>query len=308
MRVEPPTRRGRPLVYAWSTILACFVVMVTYRLTGFRSLHRFLQTNPSLAQACGLPAGQVPSDCTFGRRFKRLDGVVLAATAPLLRRLTSRRLLRWALTVIDATPLRAKGWRPQGRRPDRRTTDPDARWGFSTMKGWVWGYKLHVLVAVRPVLLPVAWTVTPAHRHDVTQLLPVVRQARALRPRGRTPMWDVVGDKAYDSPTRVRRLAQWHLRLTTPLIRHRPRSRARFDRQRRRYLRSPRGRWLLKRRADVEKSFSQDKGIFLLDPLPVIGRRTVRTYVSLVLVSYLAGVAYNGAARRPPRALKSLVA
>ena len=65
----------------------------------------------------------------------------------------------------------------------------------------------------------------------------------------------------------------------------------------------------MKRRADVERFFSQDKGGFVVDPLPVVGRPTVRTYLSLVLVTYLFGVVYNnGAAHRPPRALKSLVA
>ena len=64
----------------------------------------------------------------------------------------------------------------------------------------------------------------------------------------------------------------------------------------------------MKRRSDVERFFSQPKGIFLFDPLPIAGRHHVATYVSLVLVSYLIGVTYNGLARRPPRALKSLVA
>ena len=64
----------------------------------------------------------------------------------------------------------------------------------------------------------------------------------------------------------------------------------------------------MKRRSDVERFFSQPKGIFLFDPLPVVGYQKVTTYVSLVLVSYLIGVAYNGLAHRPLRALKSLVA
>lgn len=206
-------------------MLARFVVMISYRLTGFRSVHRFLQQHPLLAQACGLPPGQVPSDRTFSRRFQQLDGVLLDATAQVLRRLTSRRLLRWSLLVIDATPLRAKGRRPPGPRADRRTTDKTAR---------------------------------------------------------------------------------WQIRLTTPHIRHRA---ARASAARREpYLRSPRGRWLLKRRADIERFFSQDKGIFVLDPLPVVGLPRVRTYVSLALLTYLVGVAYNGTAHRPLRALKSLVA
>ena len=62
------------------------------------------------------------------------------------------------------------------------------------------------------------------------------------------------------------------------------------------------------RGVEVERFFSQPKGIFLFDPLPVAGHAKVTTYVSLVLVNYLIGVAYNGLAHRLLRALKSLVA
>lgn len=289
-------------------MLACFVVMVTYRLSGFRSLHRFLQHHPALAEACGLPARQVPSARTFSRRFARLDGILLEATAQLVRRLTSRKMLRWTLTVIDGTALVAKGRRPRGRSPDRRTTDQDASWGFSTSKGWFWGYQLHVLVAVRRVILPVGWRVTLAHRQEVTQLLPVVRQARAVC--GHTPwrLREVAGDMGYDSTAHYRTLAAWKIRLTTPINRRRSGSLNRLQRQRQRDVQTPRGRAVMKRRADVERFFSQDKGVFQLDPLPVIGRDRVTTYVSLVMVTYLIGVAYNGLAHRPLRALKSLVA
>ena len=309
LRLQPATRRGRPLVYSWPVILACFVVMVSYRLTGFRSLHRFLQINTSLAQACGLPQGRVPSDRTFSRRFQRLDGILLEATAQLLRRLTSRNVLRWALTVIDGTALVAKGRRPKGRGPDPRTTDTDAAWGFSTTKGWFWGYKLHVVVAVKRVILPIAWVVTLANRQEVTQLLRVVRQALVLGGRSRTRrMRDLAGDMGYDSTEHYRALAAWKIRLTTPINRRRGGPLSRSQSKRQRYVQTPRGRWLMKRRSDVERFFSQPKVIFLFDPLPIAGRHHVATYVSLVLVSYLIGVTYNGLARRPPRALKSLVA
>lgn len=220
---------------------ACFVVMVTYRLTGFRSLHRFLQAHPSIAQACGLPEGQVPGDCTFGRRFKRLDGVLLEATAQLLRRLTSRRLLRWGLAVIDATLIRAKGLHPKGKRADRRTNDREARWGRSTKRGWVCGYKLHALVAVLPVILPVAWTVTPAYRNDVTQLLPTVSQERRHTRRLRRRIRDTAGDTAYDSQIRYRRLASWKIRLTTPINRRSGGTPSPLTQSRQSYLRTPRG-------------------------------------------------------------------
>lgn len=307
MRLSPAKRRGRPLVYSWPMILACFVVMVSFRLTGFRSLHRFLKTSPSLAKGCGLPNGKVPSDCTFGRRFKRLDGVLLEATAQLLRRLTSRRVLRWALTVIDGTALVAKGRRPRGKQPDQRTTDTEAAWGLSTTKGWFWGYKLHVLVAVKQVLLPVAWVVTRANRQEITQLRRVLRQALAFAGQ-KQRIRDVTGDMGYDSTDHYLQLAEWKIRLTTFINPRRGSPLTPLQRTRKRYARTRRGRWLMKRRSDVERFFSQPKGIFLFDPLPVAGQAQVTTYVSLVLVTYLIGVAYNGLARRPPRALKSLVA
>ena len=288
-------------------MLACFVVMVHDRLTGFRSLQRFLKNHAMLAMACGLPQGRVPSDRTVSRRFQRLDGILLDATAQLLRRLTSRHVLRWALTVIDGTALVAKGRRPKGQRPDRRTTDKDAAWGFSTMKDWFGGYKLHVLVAVKRVIVPIAWVVTLANRQEVTQLLRVVRQALAFAgTSGR--MRDVAGDTGYDSAAHYHALAQWTIRLTTPIHPRRGGRLNPLQRTRKRYLRTPRGRWLMKRRADVERFFRQPKGICLFDPLPITGCAQVTTYVSLVLVSYLIGVAYNGLAHRPLRALKSLVA
>ena len=309
LRLKSPKGRGRPLVYSWPVILACFVVMVSYRLTGFRSLQRFLQIHTTLAQACGLPQGSVPSDRTFSRRFQRLDGILLQATAQLLRRLTSRKLLRWTLTAIDGTALVAKGRRPKGRCADSRTSDQEAAWGFSTTKGWFWGYKLHVLVAVKRVILPLAWKITLANRQEITQILSVVGQARVLGGRSRKRhMRDIAGDTGYDSTKHYRALAAWKIRLTTPINPRRGAPLSRSQRKRQRYVQTPRGRWLMKRRSDIERFFSQPKGIFLFDPLPITGRNRVAIYVSLVLVSYLIGVTYNGLAHRPPRALKSLVA
>ena len=242
LRLEEPKRRGRPLGDSWPVRLACFVVMGTSRLTGFRSLHRFLTMHPSLALACGLPPGQIPSDRTFSRRFQRGDGVWREATAHRVRRLTSRRLLRWSLTVIEATLLRAKGRPPKGTRADRRTTDREATWGCSTTKGWVWGDQLQALVAVHPMLRPVAWTVMPAPRHEGTLLLPVVAHAR--RPTRRCPprIRDVTGDPADDSKTRARRVASWTIRLTTPINRRRGGRPNPLQRPRRRDTRTSRGR------------------------------------------------------------------
>lgn len=91
----------------------------TGRLTGFQSLHRFLKNHSGIAQACGLPPGRFPTDRTFSRRFQKLDGILMQATAQLLHRVASRKVLRWALTVIDGTALVAKGRPGLGQLSDR---------------------------------------------------------------------------------------------------------------------------------------------------------------------------------------------
>ncbi len=229
--------------------------------------------------------------------------VLLQATAQRLRHLTSRHLRRWALTVIDGTALVAKGRRPAGRCPDRRTTDHDAAWGFSASTGWFWGDTRPVLVSVQRVMLPLAWRVTLGTRQEVTQRLPVVQPARRVCGRRPQRMRAVAADTGYDSTEHDHPLAAWKVRLTPPIHPRRGGPLSRPQSTRPRYVRTPRGRWLMKRRAAVECCFSPPNGIFLFAPRPITGRQPVTTSVSLVLVTDLIGVAYNGLAHRPPAGL-----
>lgn len=281
--------------------------MVYYRLTGLRSLERFLRQHPGIAQACGLRE-RIPSYRTLGRRFRALETPAFAAAQQLLRRLDRRRWVRLAILATDASLLTAKGRAPKGKRPDGRTSDCEAAWGYSASDDtWVWGYKLHALGTVRPCLAPVAWGVTTANVNEGRRL-PVVLERLPKRRRGRP--W-CLGDTEYDSRRNVKACRRHRLRLVTPLKGNRwPRSHMAKDRKQRLRLYH---RWMRKRRfkrlrADIERLFSQLKEVFLLDPLPVKGLTMVQTYVNLVMVAYLAGVAYNGSVHRGLRAIKSLVA
>jgi len=301
--------RGRPFVYAPLTILKCGLVMVYYRLTSLRSLERFLREHPSVATACGLTA-RVPSYRTFSRRFQTLEHPALLAAQWLLRRVVKRRWVRLTILATDASLLAAKGRAPRSGtgQADARTTDRDAAWGYSASDdSWVWGYKLHALSTVRPCLTPVTWGVTTANVNEGRHL-PVVLP-RLPRLRKRSP-W-CLGDAEYDARRNVRACRRHRLRLVTPLKGNRwPRSHMAPDRQRRLkiYWHWQRKHRFTRLRADIERLFGQLKEVFLLDPLPVKGLTMVQTYVSLVLLAYVAGIAYNGSVHRGLRAIKSLVA
>lgn len=278
--------------------------MVYYRLTGLRSLERFLEQHPSVAEACGLTT-DIPSYRTFSRRFKALEHPTLLAAQQLLRRLVKRRWVRLAILATDASLLAAKGRPPKGNRP---ATDPEAAWGYrASDETWVWGYKLHALSSVRPCVVPTSWLTTTANVNE-GRYLPLVLERLPRRRKGK-PF--CLGDTEYDSRRNVRACRRHRLRLVTPLKGNRwPPSHMAPDRKRR--LRVFR-RWMRQRRftrlrADIERLFGQLKEVFLLDPLPVKGLLMVQAYVSLVMLAYLAGIAYNGSVHRGLRTIKSLVA
>jgi hypothetical protein len=308
-RLALPTaqkHRGRPFKYSWLTILKCGLVMVYYRLTSLRSLERFLHQQPEIALACGLP-DDIPCYQTFRRRFQALETPAWTAARQLIQKLARRRWLRWSLLVIDGSLLAATGRPPrEGKRP-RPPTDPDASWGFSPSDGWVWGYRLHGLISTGPATAPVAWRTTTAKVHETTQVASLLRQTP--RWHGKRRGW-LVGDGGYDSQHHVTIAAKKRRRLVTAMYIRRWGKRAMSParKKRWRFVHSPVGKRLLRRRTAIERDWSQLKHVFLLDPLPVTRLPRVQVYVSLVMVAYLAAVAYNGSMRRSLRAIKSLVA
>jgi hypothetical protein len=171
----------------------------------------------------------------------------------------------------------------------------------------VWGYRLHGIVTADRVTAPVAWRTTTATGHETTQVGPLLRQTP--RWRGQRRGW-LVGDGTYDSQRLVGLAAHKRRRLVAAMyIRRWGKQAMRPARKRRwRFVHSAQGKRLLRRRTAIERDWSQLKAVFLLDPLPVTRLHRVQVYVSLVMVAYLAAVAYNGSTRRSLRAIKSLIA
>ena len=173
----PASRRGRPPVYPDRLFLKALVVMVLKRLPTVHALLAVLaEDTPEMAQirAVLVPDGAWPARRTWERRLGALADALPAQITGLGAYLVSR-LDPWhdcgRAVAVDSTPLRARGgvWhrkhRAAGEVP-HTSIDTEARWTKSGWHGWVYGWKLHLAVAVADAWLPLAATLTPANRAD----------------------------------------------------------------------------------------------------------------------------------------------
>ena len=145
-------RRGRPYVYSPSIILRCFIVRLWFRLDSNNALHEFLELdypyNKKILKRCGL--SQIPDRRTFDRRLKTISIDIKERIAVMTSLFVCEKMIDPYIVAIDSTLLKAKGsvWHKssmdKGIVP-RSGIDTDARWGFSHNKGWIFGYKLHVI-------------------------------------------------------------------------------------------------------------------------------------------------------------------
>ena len=62
------TVRGRPPLYAPFMMLKIYLVMMVKMIKTFKALHRYLEQNPHVVEACGLKS--IPSRRTLSRRLK----------------------------------------------------------------------------------------------------------------------------------------------------------------------------------------------------------------------------------------------
>lgn len=97
-------------------------------------------------------------------------------------------------------------------------------------------------------------------------------------------------------------------KLVTPVRRFKGRKETVLKEWTKRFVDSPKGKKLYQRRVDNERLYAQLKDLFLIDPLPVVGKEKVTSYLSIICLSYLLGILYNHLNGRSLRAIKSLVA
>src|SRR5215207_1215370 len=142
-----------------------------------------------------------PCRRTFERRLKALPETLPEQIGCLGRHLVA--LLRpWAsrgrAVALDSTVLRAKGgeWHKKDREAGvvpHTSIDTAAHWTKSGWHGWVYGWKLHLCVAVAAVWLPLAARLAPATAAD-SEVAPLLLAELPAEVRF------VLGDRHYNAP------------------------------------------------------------------------------------------------------------
>jgi hypothetical protein len=200
----PPPGRGRPCVYSDRVFLKALVIMIVRRLPQVHLLLAVLdQPTAEMQQLRALltEGGRYPTRRTWERRLRVLPATLPARIGCLGRYLVDV-LAPWAegsaAAAIDSTVLRAHGgvWHKKDREAGvvpHTSIDTEAHWTKSGWHGWVYGWKLHLVVTVAAVWIPLAAVLTPANAADneaAPHLLP------ELPPRLRF----LLGDTSYDDP------------------------------------------------------------------------------------------------------------
>ncbi|MGZ3353096.1 MAG: transposase [Xanthobacteraceae bacterium] len=195
-------RRGRPCVYSERLFLKAVVVMVLRHLPTVHALVAVLEQPEMAAVRAALGEHEhFPTRRTFERRLKALPTSLPDQIALVGEHLMAL-LDPWAegghAVAIDSTVLPARGgvwhkkYREVGEVP-HTSIDTEAHWTKSGWHGWVYGWKLHLIVTVAGVWLPLAAELTPANAADNEQA-PSLLNALTLE------HVFVLGDTAYNDP------------------------------------------------------------------------------------------------------------
>ena len=183
--------------------------------------------------------------------------------------------------AIDSTLLKGyvRDWK------HRENSDPDAKWGYSTTKEWVFGYKVH-LACDAELELPLAFTVTSANVYDSRQCFDlIVKTAR----RG-IEFEYVIADAGYDAKDNYYLINRVY--NAVPII---AMNRRNLKKKRTRdfedYLPVKRDTdlWksLYRKRGSVERVFSRLKEELALKMVRVRGIENVKIHVTFSLIAML---------------------
>lgn len=305
-------RRGRPYVYSPTIILRCFIVRLWFRLDSNNALHEFLELdypyNKKIMKRCGLT--QIPDRRTFDRRLKTISLDIKERIAVMTSLFLSERMIDPYIVAIDSTLLKARGsvWHKssmiKGVVPCSGI-DTDARWGFSHSKGWIFGYKLHMISSTGSTVVPLAADFTTANIQDNQTYNPMTSSTTS------TPEEKIcymIGDSAYDDQKLYDLSINRGFELICPVQRyeHTPADRLELIQ----FYESELGQAIYSWRSkSIEPLIEHIKSVFRIDPLPVRGYQKAAGIVLLSVLLYQILVYYNYKTRRSqrPKAIKHML-
>jgi hypothetical protein len=185
-------------------MLRCFIVRIWMRIPSNNALHSFFllsvdnRYNAKVMAACGLH--RIPDRRTFDRRLKNIsadgsDEDLRPRIVAMGRLFVAEELVDPYIASVDSTLLKAKGhvWHASSMEKNvvpYSGIDTDARWGRSKTKGWVFGYKLHVVSGTGSLIVPLSADFTTANVPDSKVYARITASLRGVR--------YVDGDEGYD--------------------------------------------------------------------------------------------------------------
>jgi Transposase DDE domain len=303
-------RRGRPYVYSPTVILRCFIVRLWFRLDSNNALHEFLELdypyNRKIMKRCGLT--QIPDRRTFDRRLKTISIDIKERIAIMTNLFVYEKMIDPYIVAIDSTLLKAKGhvWHKSSMKNGivpRSGIDTDARWGFSHTKGWIFGYKLHMISSTGSVIVPLAADFTTANVYD-NQMYNTMTSS-SLLPK---EIGYMIGDSGYDDHSLYEVSTKRGFELVCPVQRYEHTHTDRLELIH--FYESELGQVIYSWRSkSIEPLIEHLKDVFRLDSLPVRGYRDAAGIVILSVLLYQILVYYNYKTRQSqqPRAIKHML-
>jgi hypothetical protein len=213
------------------------------------------------------------------------------------------------IVAIDSTLLKAKGsvWHKSSMNKGivpRSGIDTDARWGFSHTKGWIFGYKLHMISSTGSTIVPLAADFTTANIQD-NQMYNPMTSSTTNTPEEK--ICYMIGDSAYDDQKLYDLSINRGFELICPVQRyeHTPADRLELIQ----FYESELGQAIYSWRSkSIEPLIEHIKSVFRIDPLPVRGYQMAAGIVLLSVLLYQIIVYYNCKTRKEhPKAIKHML-
>lgn len=257
-------------------------------------------------KACGLT--QIPDRRTFDRRLKTISTDIKERISSMGNLFVNERLVDPYIVAIDSTLLKAKGhlWHKssmdKGIVP-RSGIDTDARWGFSHNKGWIFGYKLHLISSTGSTIVPLAADFTTANVQDNQMYNPMISSS-SLSPE----TYFMIGDSGYDDHKLYDLSTKRGFELVCPVQRYKNTPNNRLELIQ--FYESELGQAIYSWRSkSIEPLIEHIKSVFRIDPLPVRGYNKSAGIVLLSVLLYQILVYYNYKTRRSqrPKSIKHML-
>ena len=165
--------------------------------------------------------------------------------------------------------------------------DTDARWGFSHTRGWIFGYKLHMVCSTdSSVVVPLTADVTTANIPD-NQIYPGLTSSSSFTLPSETikKIHFMVANPGYDDQSLYDLSMSMGFELVCPVHRYKntPEERLKLVD----FYKSPLGKVIYSKRGiSIEPLIEHIKSIFKIDPVPVRGSDRVCSIVLLSVLLY----------------------